>query len=115
MTVIADAEARFTRLSESGLIGVVIGNLEGRIVEINDTALELLGYARDEVLAAEFVWFDLTPPEWRSADRTAVAQLSSTGVGALREKEYLHKSGRRVPVLVGSAMVGGDTPLAMSF
>jgi len=55
MSPIADAEARFTRLSESGIVGIVVGNLQGRIVEINDTALSLLGYGRDEVLSASFV------------------------------------------------------------
>ena len=115
MVPIADAEARFTRLSESGIVGVVVGNLQGRVVEINDTALGLLGYTREEVLSPEFVWFNLTPPEWRAADTRAVEQLSKSGVGALREKEYIRKDGSRVPVLVGSAMVGGEVPLALSF
>ena len=115
MTSIADAEARFTRLSESGIIGVVVGNLQGRVVEINDTMLNLLGYTRDEVLSEEFAWFGLTPPEWRGADNIAVEQLTLSGVGALREKEFIRKDGSRVPVLVGSAMVGGDVPLALSF
>lgn len=115
MTSIADAEARFTRLSESGIVGVVVGNLQGHVVEINDTALNLLGYTRDEVLASDFVWFELTPPEWRAADRVAVEQLIRSGVGALREKEYFRKDGKRVPALVGSAMVGGEVPLALSF
>jgi len=115
MPSIADAEARFTRLSESGIVGVVVGNLQGRIVEINDTALGLLGYTRAEVLSPDFVWFNLTPPEWRSADQTALDQLSKSGVGALREKEYFRKGGSRVPVMVGSAMVGGEEPLALSF
>ena len=112
---IDDAESRFSRLSESGIIGVVIGNLDGRIVEINDAALALLGYSRDEILSGKVRWQDLTPPEWRSVDARAIEQLTTTGVGALREKEYLRKDGARVPVLIGSAMVEGDVPLALSF
>jgi PAS domain S-box-containing protein len=115
MTLIADAEARFNRLSESGIIGVVVGNLQGRIVEINDTALTLLGYTRDEILSGKVPWFELTAPEWRERDGVALAQLAESGVAALREKEYIRKDGRAVPVLVGSAMVGGETPLALSF
>jgi len=112
---IANAEARFTRLSESGIIGVVVGNLQGQIVEINDAALNLVGYSRGEVLSGQVRWAELTPPEWRAVDVRAIEQLAATGVGALREKELLRKDGKRVPVLVGSAMVEGETRLAMSF
>jgi PAS domain S-box-containing protein len=112
---IADAEAKFTRLSESGIVGVVVGSLNGRVVEINDTALELIGYSRDEILSGRVQWRDLTPPEWRGVDTLALEQLTKTGVGALREKEYIRKDGSRVPVLVGSAMIEGDVPSALSF
>jgi len=112
---IADAEARFTRLSESGIIGVVVGNLQGHIVEINETALSLVGYSRDEILTGQVRWAELTPAEWRDVDVRAVEQLTATGVGALREKELIHRDGRRIPVLVGSAMVDGETRLALSF
>ena len=115
MTSIADAEARFTRLSESGIVGVVVEDLQGRVVEINDTALKLLHYTRDEILSGRVSWGDVTPAEWQTVDALAVEQLASTGVGALREKEFIRKDGKRVPVLLGSAMVGGDVPLAMSF
>ncbi len=112
---VADVEARFTRLSECGIIGVVVGNLQGHVVEINDTALNLLGYSREELLSGQVRWAELTPPEWRPVDVHALEQLTTTGVGALREKEYFRKDGTRVPVLVGSAMVEGVPPLALSF
>ena len=112
---IANAEARFNRLSESGIVGVVVGDLSGRVVEINETALSLLGYSREEILSGAIHWSELTPPEWCAVDERAIAQLNATGVGALREKEYIRKDGKRVPVLVGSAMVDGEPPLAISF
>ena len=94
---------------------MVVGNLQGQIVEINDAVLTLLGYSREEILSGQVPWAELTPPEWRAVDARAVAQLTTTGVGALREKEYIRRDGKRVPVLVGSAMVDGDPPLALSF
>jgi PAS domain S-box-containing protein len=112
---VANVEARFTRLSECGIIGVVVGTLQGQVVEINDTALEMLGYTREEIISGQVRWSNLTPPEWRAVDVRALEQLAQTGVGALREKEYLRKDGKRTPVLVGSAMVEGDPPLALSF
>ncbi len=109
------SEARFARLSDSGMIGIVVGDLSGRILEINDTLLRLVGYSRDEVLSGAVNWRGLTPPEWHEVDTRALAQLNASGIGALREKEYLRKDGGRVPVLIGSAMLEGTRTESISF
>jgi PAS domain S-box-containing protein len=109
------AEARFATLSEAGVIGIVAGQVGGRILEVNDTLLALIGHSRDELLSGRIAWSELTPPEWRHVDARAIAQLSATGVAGLREKELLRKDGRRVPVLVGSARIPGSTEEVISF
>ena len=103
----ARSDARGAALYKSGIIGVAIGTFEGRIVEINDALLHTIGYQRDEVMSGRIAWRSLTPPEWRDADDRAAEELRAKGVIAPREKEYLHKSGARVPVLIGSALVAG--------
>jgi PAS domain S-box-containing protein len=110
-----EAESRFRKLSDAGILGIVVGDLQGHIVEINDSALNLLGYSREEILSGQVAWGELTPPEWRSVDARVIQQLVSSGVGALREKELIRKDGTRVPVLLCSAMVEGDQQLALSF
>jgi PAS domain S-box-containing protein len=110
------ARARFTRLFESGIIGVVVYDLEkGRVLEINDTLLHVLGYSRDELVSGRVAWTDLTPPEWAAVDADATEQLASTGIGELREKEFFHKGGGRVPVLLGTAMLDGDARQCITF
>ncbi len=111
----ARSRARHAALYTTGVIGVTVGTLEGRIVEINDALLETLGYDRDEVLSGRVDWHSLTPPEWRDADDRADRELRAKGVIAPREKEYLHKSGARVPVLVGSALVAGTQGDVLAF
>src|SRR5207244_3094302 len=64
-------------------------------------------YSREEVLAGRMRWADMTPPEWRERDAVAIEQLKTTGAAPAWEKELLHKDGRRVPVLVGVAMLDG--------
>jgi PAS domain S-box-containing protein len=103
------SEARFSRLRESGVLGMIVSNLDGRIIEINDTLLGLLGYTRDEILSGSVVWGALTPPEWHDVDARAIEQLRTDGVTRLREKEYLRKDGQRLPVLIGSAMLVDGT------
>jgi PAS domain S-box-containing protein len=110
-----EADARFAYLSESGIIGTIVGDLTGGISEINDTLLDLVGYSRDEIISGSVPWTTLTPPEWRDIDQRALEQLTVSGIGALREKEYVRKDGRRVPVLIGSAMLEGPSKECISF
>ena len=109
------AEGRFARLSDSGIIGIVVSDLDGHVSEINDALLGLLGYSRDDILSGRTVWKDLTPPGWHEVDARAIEQLAASGVGGLREKEYCRKDGTRVPVLIGSAMLEGETRECISF
>jgi PAS domain S-box-containing protein len=101
----AKAESRFAQLFNSAILGIITSGLDGRVFEVNDALLDIVGYSRDELLSGRVNWRDLTPNEWRSVDAKAVEQLTTTGIGELREKEYLRKDGRLVPVLVGSAML----------
>ena len=110
-----ESEARFTRLSESGIVGVIVADLDGGVAEANDALLNMVGYSRDEILSGRVAWKDLTPPEWREVDARAIQQLTTSGIGDLREKEYLRKDGSRVPVLTGSAMLEGTTGECISF
>jgi PAS domain S-box-containing protein len=86
-----EREAKIRRLVDANIIGILIFDLEGRILEANDAFLRMVGYDREDLVSGRMRWTDLTPPKWR--DRTA--QVSET--------EYFRKDGRRVPVLVGAA------------
>jgi len=112
---LARHQGRLAALFESGLIGVVVGTFEGRILEINDALLDMLGYSRAEILSGEILWTGLTPPEWRPRDQEAVQILRSRGALPVREKEYLRKDGHRVPVMVGTAVLGEPPNEAISF
>jgi PAS domain S-box-containing protein len=109
------AEARFARLSDSGIIGIVVSDLDGHISEVNDALLKLLGYSRNEILSGNVSWKSLTAPGWSGVDDRAVEQLTTSGIGGLREKEYLGRDGARIPVLIGSAMLEGDARECISF
>jgi PAS domain S-box-containing protein len=99
------AVLRFSRLSESGVLGILVCDLVGNILEANDGFLVMVGYTRKELLSGEVRWADMTPPEWKHLDDDAVEQLKARGVTRPWEKEYLHKDGTRVPILVGVAML----------
>ncbi len=108
------SEARINRLSESGLIGIVVRDPSGRIIEVNDTLLRLVGRSRAEIVSGAVGWSELTPPERREADAAAIRELLESGVGNLREAEIVHRSGQRVPVLLGSALLDRESKECIS-
>ena len=44
------SETRFSRLTESGLIAVLVGDLSGEILEVNDAFVDMLGFPREELM-----------------------------------------------------------------
>jgi PAS domain S-box-containing protein len=101
--------AKLKRLYDSDIIGIAFCDTRGQVKDANDAVLRMLGYSREEVLAGGIRWDRLTPPEWWSTNERASQQLALSGIAEPWEKEYFHKNGRRVPVLVGVARMEGST------
>jgi PAS domain S-box-containing protein len=91
------------RLRDANLLGVVVAD-EAHVIEANDAYLDIIGYPRAEFEASGIDWRAITPPDWADADDNAIKQLRNTGVYQPYEKEYIHRDGHRVPVLVGGAV-----------
>jgi PAS domain S-box-containing protein len=106
------ATARFESLAESGMLGVLICDYAGNVVEANDGFLETFGYSRDDLVSGRVQWLAMTPPEWRHLDDSAIEQLRMCGKTRPWEKEYFHKDGSRVPVLVGVASLNEAQTIA---
>ena len=111
---VADREGKIRRLVDANIIGVMIADREGRILEANDAFLHILGYDREDLVSGRMRWTELSAPEWRERDILTLAELNTTGIVQPFEKEYLRKDGSRVPVLIGAALFkeGGDEGLA---
>jgi PAS domain S-box-containing protein len=109
-------EAKVRRLIDANIMGIFTWNLEGRIVEANETFLKMVQRGREDVASAGLRWTDLTPEEWRARDELAVADLKATGTMQPYQKEYFRKDGSRVPVLVGAAPLedGGNDGVAFA-
>ncbi len=99
------SEARFRRLADSGIIGILTINSKGRVIDVNDAITRIVGYSREELLDGSFDWASVTPPEYKALDAIAAEQLETNAISSSREKEYIRKDGTRVPVLVGVAHI----------
>ncbi|HEX9249672.1 MAG TPA: ATP-binding protein, partial [Gemmatimonadaceae bacterium] len=110
-----EREARIRRLVDSNIIGVLIWDFQGRIIEANEAFLDMVGYAREDLVSGRLRWTELTPAEWRGADDRALAELKAAGTVQPREKEYFRKDGSRVPVLFGSTTFGDGQDQGVAF
>ncbi|MBC7544521.1 MAG: PAS domain S-box protein, partial [Candidatus Sericytochromatia bacterium] len=99
------SEARFARLTECAMFGIVVMDMDGDILDVNDAFVDILGYTRDDLLVRKLWRTHATPPEWLPMNEWAIGQLRTVGVTRPWEKEFWHADGHRVPVLVGSAML----------
>jgi PAS domain S-box-containing protein len=85
---------------EANVVGIFVFDVEGPILQANDTFLKTVGYSHDDLASGRLSWIGLTPPDWRDRDKR---ELQAIGILQSFEKEYFRKDGSRVPVLIGVA------------
>lgn len=112
---LAARDIKIRRLFDANIIGIIIWEVEGRILEANDAFLRIVGYDREDLASGRLHRTDLTPPEWRGRDVHTVAELKAVGTAHPFEKEYVRKDGSRVPVLIGGTMFGEGTDQGVGF
>ena len=94
-------DAALRRLVATNLMAVVFTDLSGKILSTDDSFLNLLGYASDNLPSTIH---DLTPPEHHRLDEEAFEKLMAFGACAPFEKALIKHDGNRVPVLFGAAL-----------
>ncbi|BBD65013.1 multi-sensor hybrid histidine kinase [Nostoc commune NIES-4072] len=115
------SEAKFRRLVESNIIGVIVANMDGAMptagyayAEANDVFLAMVGYSREDLLAG-LRWRDMIPPEYIEANNSAIAELKTKGVCQPFENEYIRKDKSRVPILLGCALLENNPEHVICF
>ncbi len=109
------SEAKFRSIFESKLLGSFFWNAEGDIIESNQKFLDIVGYTSQEIKDKLVRWKDMTPPEYDARDIELLKELAEFGVVSPFEKEYYHKDGHRVPILLGAATLPGHSTQGVAF
>ena len=112
---IEQREAKIRRLVDSNIIGIIIWNLEGQILDANTEFLRMVGYDQHDLSSDRLSWEDMTPPEWRDRDALTISELKTKGAVQPFEKEYFRKDGSRIPVLIGVASLEGPEGQGVAF
>jgi PAS domain S-box-containing protein len=108
-------EQRLRMFYESGLVGMFSWHLDGRITEVNDRFLQMVGYSREDFEAGRMKWAEMTPPEYWPLDQHAMEELRETGLNTPYEKEFIRRDGSRIPIVIGAATVNEDRTQGVSF
>lgn len=109
------SESRFKALNDSNIIGILIWESNGDLSDANDASLDILGYSREELEAGKINWREITPEDSQLADENAMREIEATGSCTPFHKEYIHKSGRRIPVFLGCALMDGAKDKGIAF
>lgn len=90
-------------LFERSSIGLSLGTMDGRLVEVNPAYAALVGRTVQETTSISTS--DLTPQDWWKEDEVQLEILNRSGRFGPYEKECLHRDGTRVPVRVSGFRV----------
>lgn len=84
-------QTRFQALFEQGAVGIVIRNLEGKILEVNPAFCTLIGYSRQETLKLGYE--DISHPDDLPVDPDKLKRLLSGELSTYTiEKRYVRKN-----------------------
>ncbi len=93
------SEQKLAMLYQEAPIGLALNRLsDGRFLEGNPALYEITGYSPEEYTRLSY--WDITPAEYEQQEMEQIESLARTGRYGPYEKEYLHKAGHRVNVLL---------------
>ncbi len=98
-----ESEQKFRNLFELSPVGIALNDLEGNFLEANQALLDAIGYSEDEY--RNLSYWQLTPEKYTPQEQELLEKLMSSGRYGPYEKQYIHKDGHLVPVLLNGALV----------
>ncbi|MGO9600915.1 MAG: PAS domain S-box protein [Isosphaeraceae bacterium] len=104
------SEARFRRLVDANILGVVFGDIKGNITDANDAFLEMVQYTREEMVAGKLPWDALVPASSYPLLEHCREELKLWGRCNPQELVCQRKDGSNIPVLLGVALLDERQP-----
>ncbi|PTT01799.1 chemotaxis protein [Pedobacter sp. HMWF019] len=102
---LTSSERKFRKIFDSNVIGMLFCDIDtGNIEDANDAFIKMIGYSRED-LDKGLNWSKITPEEYMPVTQVALQQIKKLGVCPPFEKQYLHKDGHRISVMIGSALL----------
>ncbi|WP_173977987.1 sensor histidine kinase [Magnetospirillum sp. UT-4] len=97
------SEEKLRALFDMAPVGIARNTMDGRFQEANGAFLRIVGYDIERLNTLSY--WDLTPASYADEEARQLASLNSVGAYGPYEKEYIHSSGRRVPVRLQGVLI----------
>ena len=98
-----ELQARERGIFNLGMVGLMYWEADGAVTDANDAFLQMVGYTRAELAQGKLYWTSMTPPQFHYLDQRALEQIRAVGHCVPFEKQYFHKDGHCVDVLIGGS------------
>src|SRR5687768_6857305 len=87
-----------TQIVDSGVVGLLLWDVTGRIHDANAYFLEVVGYSREDLVAGRLSWSALSPPGRHALDQASLERLAQDGFARGDERELVRRDG--TPIFV---------------
>jgi PAS domain S-box-containing protein len=100
---LAESEAFNRQLIEEFPIGLASCSMDGQLIYVNSAFAKILGRTIEETL--ELTYWDITPIKYAEQEAAQLESLQIEGRYSSYEKEYIHKDGHLIPVLLNGLVI----------
>lgn len=97
------------------MIGVAATDFEDKILNANTAFLQMVGYTVEDLKSGTLCWSAISLEEYDDIDAKKMAELHAHTSIIPFEKEYVHKKGYRIPVLVGAEILDAASTVGVCF
>ncbi|MFA9370217.1 MAG: PAS domain S-box protein [Labilibaculum antarcticum] len=87
-------------------IGLALTKLTGELVVVNQAYANIIGYSIEETLKLSY--WDITPKKYAKQEELQLDSLNKLGTYGPYEKEYIHKSGKLIPIRLQGKLIKKD-------
>jgi len=92
-----ESERKYKELQDASIDGHAWIDMEGHLIEVNDSYINMMGYSEDEL--RNLTYKDITPEKWHASEQIILTeQILARGYSDLYEKELIRKDGTIFPV-----------------
>jgi len=94
-----ESEGRYRDLYDSFYDGLIMADLEGHILEVNQATINITGCTKEEL--TNLTYQQLTPEKWKKSEKEAIDTLINQKADSVEyEKEYIKKDGTVFPISI---------------
>jgi diguanylate cyclase (GGDEF)-like protein/PAS domain S-box-containing protein len=97
------SEIKLQGLYAMSPVGIALTSMEGLYLEFNEAFQKICGYTKDELNQLDY--WALTPREYANQEAVQLESLNTRGYYGPYEKEYIQKSGHRIPLRLNGVLI----------